>query len=99
MIDFERTIRERLIQLREEAGLSQEEMAAKIGVSRSTVRGWETGVNLPGASALIKIAELYGVPIDYLFGREELEKLYVGKLPAKIILLLGDLAREIRLGC
>lgn len=94
-MDFEDKIRERLIQLREEAGLTQEQLAEEIGASRSAVRSWETGENLPSAGALHHLSERYGVPIDYLFGRDTEESLYVGSVSGQVKRLLRELVREI----
>lgn len=94
-MDYEGKIRERLIQLREEVGLTQEQLAKEIGVSRSAVRSWETGENLPNAHALLHLSERYGVPIDYLFGRDTQESLYVGNISDRFKWLLRDLICEI----
>lgn len=50
-------------------GLSQEELARKLGVTRKTVYNWETAGNIP-ASAVAKLADFFGVPSDYLLGRK-----------------------------
>lgn len=91
---YESNLRERLIQLRMEAKLSQSELAEKLGVSRSTIRGWEIGETLPGAKPLMILADYYGVSVDYLFGREDMEKLYVGHLTTRLVLLIRELIRE-----
>ena len=53
--------------LRDKAKLTQEELAEKLGVDRSTVTKWETGGALPRASMLPKIASILGCAIDDLF--------------------------------
>ena len=91
---YESNLRERLIQLRMEARLSQNELAERLGVSRSAIRGWEIGETLPGARPLMILADYYGVSVDYILGREEMEKLYVGHLSTRLILLIKELIRE-----
>ena len=47
----------RLVQLRKELGLTQEEFAEKIGYTRTAVSAWEIGRNEPSNSDTLKIAE------------------------------------------
>ena len=91
---YESNFRERLIQLRTEAKLSQNELAEKLGVSRSAIRGWEIGETLPGAKPLMILADYYGVSVDYILGREDMEKLYVGHLSTRLVILIRELIRE-----
>ncbi len=58
----------RLLQYRKQAGLSQEELAEKIGVSRQAVSKWERSEASPDTDNLIVLAELYGVSLDELLG-------------------------------
>lgn len=58
-------------QLRLAAGLTQQEIADAMKVDRSTVSYWESGVSMPRAEQLPKLADLLGCTIDTLFGREE----------------------------
>ena len=55
------TFEERLVQLRKARGMSQEELAEKVGVSRQAVSKWETGAAEPSTSNLLALAKLYGV--------------------------------------
>ncbi len=64
---------DKLIRLRAEAGLSQEGLANRIGVSRQAVSKWEAGAVMPELAKLIAIAELFGVSLDYLV-RDEIEE-------------------------
>jgi len=51
---------------REEAGLTQEQVAESISVSRQTVSNWENGRSLPDIISIMKLSDLYGVDIDSL---------------------------------
>jgi len=52
--------------LREEAGLSQEQLASKVFVSRQTISNWENDKSYPDVQSLAMIAELFGTSIDSL---------------------------------
>ncbi len=56
----------RLTALRKENGLSQEELAEKLGVSRQAVSKWERAESSPDTDNLIALARLYGVTLDEL---------------------------------
>ena len=60
------TFGEKLKQARQNAKLSQEELAVKISVSRSAIAKWETDKGLPDIQNLKNIAWALGVSIDYL---------------------------------
>lgn len=58
-------------QLRLSSGLTQVEIAEKLGISRSTIGMYETGAREPDFDTLEKIADFFNVDIDYLLGRTE----------------------------
>lgn len=58
----------RLAELRRDHGLSQEELAEKLGVSRQAVSKWERAESSPDTDNLIALAQLYGVTLDVLLG-------------------------------
>ncbi len=59
-------IAERLATRRKQAGLSQEALAEKLGVSRQAVSKWERSESSPDTDNLIALAKLYGVSLDEL---------------------------------
>ncbi len=59
-------ISERLKEMRQNAGMTQEEVAEKIMVSRVTVSHWENGKSLPDIVSLISLSDLYGISLDEL---------------------------------
>ena len=56
----------RLYQLRKQKGLSQEELANRLNVSRQTVSKWEVGDSTPDMEKLIAISDLFDVSLDKL---------------------------------
>lgn len=57
---------DKLIQLRRQHGLSQEQLADRLGVTRQSVSKWESGSSVPELNKIIMISELYDISIDYL---------------------------------
>lgn len=61
---------DKLIELRKRFGLTQEELAEKMGVSRQSIAKWEGAQSIPELSKIIKLSELFGVSTDYLLKDE-----------------------------
>ena len=59
---------ERLLVLRTERGLTQEEAAEKIGVSNKTYSKWETGSTSPDLETVVRLAQAFSVTTDHLLG-------------------------------
>ena len=55
---------EKLICLRRERGLSQEQLADQLGVTRQSVSKWESGAAMPELVKLISLSELFDVTLD-----------------------------------
>ena len=60
----------RLKELRLQHGFSQEELAEQIGIKRNYYSDWENGKCKPNYEKLEKIADFFGVSLDWLFGRK-----------------------------
>ena len=63
-------IGERILKLRKEKGLSQEEVANIIGVSRQTISKWETGESNPDFDKIVPLCDLYNISTDELIRGE-----------------------------
>ena len=64
-------IANRLVELRKKNGLSQEELADKLGLSRQAVSKWERAESSPDTDNLICLAKLYNVSLDDLLNTDE----------------------------
>ena len=64
-------LHEKIYSQRKLKGLSQEELAEKLGVSRQAVSKWETGEALPEITKLKGLAEVFGVTTDFLLNDNE----------------------------
>ena len=60
------TLREKLIVLRDKAGISQMSLAHQLDVSRQAVSRWESGDTTPSMDKLKALAKIYGVSLDWL---------------------------------
>ena len=63
---------EKLYQLRKKSGLSQEQLAEQLNVSRQAISKWESGSAFPESEKLIIISNYFGVSVDYLL-KDEVE--------------------------
>ena len=64
-------IANRLVELRKKSGLSQEQLADKLGLSRQAVSKWERAEASPDTDNLICLAKLYNVSLDDLLSSDE----------------------------
>ena len=65
------TLSEKILDLRTRRGMSQEDLAAALEVSRQSVSKWETGQSTPDLDKIIRLADLFGVSVDELVREEE----------------------------
>lgn len=76
------TLGDRLRREREARGWTLGEVAQRLGLKgHSTYSNWEYNNREPDAHMLVKLAELYEVPVDYLVGMESKKKEMPGYLP------------------
>lgn len=69
---MEQSIGKRIASLRKDKGLTQEELAEKLGISGQAVSKWENDQNYPDISILPQLARLLGVTVDELLsGKQE----------------------------
>lgn len=61
---------DKIISLRKKEGLSQEELAESLGVSRQSVSKWEGAQSVPDMERIVQLSKLFGVTTDYLLKDE-----------------------------
>lgn len=80
-------IADRIQSLRKRQGLSQEELADSVGVSRQAVSKWESGQSMPDLEKIIALSEFFQVTTDHILkgteytsatGKKTLQLLYPG---------------------
>ena len=65
------TIGEKIKKLRKQKGVSQEETAFELGVTRQTVSKWESGAMQPNAESIRMLSDYFAVSPVYFFGGEQ----------------------------
>lgn len=65
------TFAEKLKSIRKQAGMSQEQLAEKLGVSRQAVTKWETDSGIPDIENIMAVSALFDISIDELFSKEK----------------------------
>ncbi len=71
MLDLKQTIAKNLAALRQNAGMTQSELAEKLNYSDKAISKWERGESIPDVIVLKSIADLFGVKLDDLLSQEQ----------------------------
>lgn len=82
------TVADRIKTLREQAGLTQAEVARSLGLSRSGVNAWEMGLSVPSTQYVVELAKKFDVSTDYLLGMEDTSTISVKGLSEKQVSVL-----------
>lgn len=86
-------ISEKIKSLREDAGLSQAQLARKLDVTRSSVNAWEMGLSTPTTQYVVELCKLFHVSSDYLLGLESGQSLQLYEYAQDEVELVYQLLR------
>ena len=86
----------RIAKLRAAKGLSQAQLAERIGITKGMVSAYENSIRMPSYPVLIKIAGVFNVSTDYLLGIESGPTLQTNGLTEKQIAVVQDVIDEMR---
>ena len=86
----------RLKTLRKQAGLTQQQLAIQLGITKSVVSFYELQSRSPSPEVLAKLAQIFHVSADYLLGLDNRETIDVSGLAEKDISALRSLAESLR---
>lgn len=86
----------RLKSLRINSGLSQEQLATRLGITKGMVSSYETSMRMPSYTSLIKIARMFRVSTDYLLGLDDSDAVDLAGLTAKQRGIILDTVNEFR---
>lgn len=92
MVDFS----QRLKLLRRKKHLTQAAVAHRIGVTASMVSSYETDIRLPSYEVMIRIADLFGVTVDYLLGRENKRLVDISELTDEEAAVVSDMVNVLK---
>lgn len=67
----------KVYEMRKAQGLSQEQLAEKLGVSRQSVSKWEAGESMPELERVVEMSKIFNVSTDYLLKESEVDELTV----------------------
>lgn len=70
-------LNERIHDLRERSGLTQTDLAMRLGVTRSCVNAWEMGVSRPSLDNILSLARIFHTTTDYLFGYDNRDVIHI----------------------
>ena len=65
--EWNREVGLRLASTRNALGLTQEQLGNEINVSRTALGNWEKGIRLPDPAAIMRLAERFGIPMDWVY--------------------------------
>ena len=82
---------EKIKSIREQLGMTQAEVARKLGLTRSSINGWEMGLSVPSTQYIVELAKLFNVSTDYLLGMEQGAVLNIDDLTEKEVSVFIDL--------
>lgn len=86
MVDFGNTLK----RLRIKNNMTQAQLAQKLGLTKSVISAYETGLRMPSYDVLILIAKIFKVTTDYLLGLETKKEIdFSGLTEAEITALLN----------
>lgn len=77
--DFRKAFGPRLKELRKQKRWAQKELAAKVGIRFQQLNKYESGLNLPPAEMLLKLADVLGTTVDYLLTGNPMEETPLGQ--------------------
>lgn len=92
MVDFGNNLKT----LRLKEGMTQANLAQKLGITKSVISAYETGLRLPSYDILIHIAQIFKVSTDYLLGLENKQEIDLSGLTREEIDALLNLIKAMK---
>ena len=92
MVDFGNTLKT----LRVKKNMTQAQLAQKLGLTKSVISAYETGLRLPSYDVLIHISKIFNVSTDYLLGLERKQELDLSGLSDDEITALMNLIKAMK---
>jgi transcriptional regulator with XRE-family HTH domain len=91
-------IADRIKDLRQQTGMTQSDLARRLGITRSSINAWEMGISVPSTQYIVELARLFGTSTDYIFGLNPKLQIDISKLNEDEKALIFGLLNYIRRG-
>jgi len=82
--------------LRESNNLTQNDVARRLGITRSSVNAWEMGISVPSTMYIVELARLFSVSADYILGLEHREVLDISGLDDESVRILNGMIQYMK---
>lgn len=92
MVDFGSALK--ILRLKE--NMTQAQLAQKLGLTKSVISAYETGLRLPSYDVLIHIAKIFNVSTDYLLGLDHRQDIDLSGLSQEEIMALLNLVKAMK---
>lgn len=92
MVDFGNTLKT----LRLRKNMTQAQLAQKLGLTKSVISAYETGLRLPSYDVLIHISKIFKVSTDYLLGVESQQGIDLSGISEEEVTALKNLIKAMR---
>ena len=89
-------IADKIKTLRMSNNLTQNDIAKKLGITRSSVNAWEMGISVPSTMYIVELANLFAVSTDYILGLEHKAVLDISGLDNDSVRILNDMVQYMR---
>lgn len=89
-------VADKIKHLREQLGLTQSDLAKKLGITRSSVNAWELGISVPSTQYVVELAGIFKVSTDYLLGMKSTAAVSVEGLSEKDVQLINAVILHLR---
>jgi len=89
-------VADRIKSLREMHGMTQTELSKRLGITRSGVNAWESGISVPSTQYIVELANTFKVSTDYLLCMSKSANISVSGLDEEDIQLVCALIKHLR---
>ena len=87
---------DRIKNLRESKGLTQADLAKKLGISRSSTNAWEMGISTPQVQYIVELSNIFKVSSDFILGIDKSATLDISELTQEQVILVSEMINQFR---